>query len=562
VALVRRKASGTINIRMRQQEQKNRPQKQQHMAKTNESSTIIRRRTDVALGRNKTSTTVTHPNNNTIVPNEEENDNDVVNPYCEYDRSNSNQSYNSSSEFSQSGSRLTKNPYNMDSNDPIVVASLKQTIMTSSKTQDDAKYPYTSIALSPCRNYAVAACKDKIQMIRVSSNGLHLIKTIVAGQYLQVSTSTTNPSTPASLPSSSSSQIGTIMDSSLFTRIDTKPPVSTSSATMIHVDVNDVAWSNIPYPTSSWTDGTKDIDDDYNNNTYTSIDDNNDVLPHETESNYYHTTTTTATQHASDIATANSATSSHESSKIRKRRSSISKRKYSFSRQQSDHSRGSFIAAAGSNGVILVWNAENLLDLSSTPNPSDAVRKDSSTQQQQNQVSSSSSSLFATPDAILNQYGRDVNRLAWHPTKHGILLSASQDGTVRLWERRKMIPTNNNNSNSDVGMSGGSNEIVTSAPRGGMFSALFGNMRITNKQVVDVGPIPTKTLYQWHLRTIYEPKSEAVRDIKWSPHYEDGKKNLILLITCSIKKTLDVSSPTLTLYVLMKIWRVIQQSLH
>jgi WD40 repeat protein len=63
----------------------------------------------------------------------------------------------------------------------------------------------------------------------------------------------------------------------------------------------------------------------------------------------------------------------------------------------------SLVAVAGSNGVVVVWNARQAFLESSSP-------------------------MFASqqPEAILNQHTRAVNRLDWHPTRPGLLLTASQ----------------------------------------------------------------------------------------------------------------------------------------
>ena len=51
---------------------------------------------------------------------------------------------------------------------------------------------------------------------------------------------------------------------------------------------------------------------------------------------------------------------------------------------------------------------------------------------------STGASIGHQPEAVLVEHSRAVNRLAWHPTgrRPGLLLTASQDATVRLWERR------------------------------------------------------------------------------------------------------------------------------
>lgn len=66
----------------------------------------------------------------------------------------------------------------------------------------------------------------------------------------------------------------------------------------------------------------------------------------------------------------------------------------------------SIVAAAGSNGVVVVWSARR----------SFLAEGDGSASSMANQQ----------PEAILSQHSRAVNRLAWHPRRPGLLLSASQ----------------------------------------------------------------------------------------------------------------------------------------
>lgn len=124
------------------------------------------------------------------------------------------------------------------------------------------------------------------------------------------------------------------------------------------------------------------------------------------------------------------------------------------------------IAAAGSNGLIVVWNAENLLGGSNAP------------------------------EAVLSQHVRAVNRLDWHPTRPGLLLSASQDSKVLLWERIK----------TDA-------DPMDGKKAQNRFNRIFGGM---------AAQTATRRLFTWHCRATFEPKSEAVRDIKWSPYFDDG----------------------------------------
>lgn len=159
----------------------------------------------------------------------------------------------------------------------------------------------------------------------------------------------------------------------------------------------------------------------------------------------------------------------------------------------------SLIAAAGSNGVIVVWNASTLLegiDASSAGGKGRAVPV---------------TSVAAPPEAVLSQHVRAVNRLAWHPKRAGLLVSASQDATVLLWERRRVSEESTERSNRK--------QQDSSAAPG--LRLLFGGM------VSQSTPKPRS--YSWACRAKFEPKSEAVRDIRWSPFYDD----VFALVTCS-----------------------------
>lgn len=63
------------------------------------------------------------------------------------------------------------------------------------------------------------------------------------------------------------------------------------------------------------------------------------------------------------------------------------------------------VAAAGSNGIVVVWNSEVFF-------PDRSHGSSTLTKQQ--------------PEGILSQHTRAVNSLAWHPRRPGLLLTASQ----------------------------------------------------------------------------------------------------------------------------------------
>ena len=171
-------------------------------------------------------------------------------------------------------------------------------------------------------------------------------------------------------------------------------------------------------------------------------------------------------------------------------------------RKREDEKIDSIVAAAGSNGVVAVWSARQAFF-------SEGSGESSTLANQQ-------------PEAILSQHTRAVNKLAWHPNKPGLLLTASQvsfsyqthcrrpnnrstdrnshswfpiqDATAKLWERRAVTPKVDNESNAKL------------------------HFRFFNKIQSD-----NSRSYSWFCRGTFEPKSEAVRDIQWSKFQDDSK---------------------------------------
>eukprot|EP00536_Pseudo-nitzschia_multiseries_P002425 jgi/Psemu1/251619/estExt_Genewise1Plus.C_320062 len=92
------------------------------------------------------------------------------------------------------------------------------------------------------------------------------------------------------------------------------------------------------------------------------------------------------------------------------------------------------------------------------------------------------------PEAILNQHTRAVNGMAWHPTRPGLLLTASQDGSMKLWER---LPVTN-----------------AQPPEGGDDN--------NTKQTGDDDDDDDRK-YTWRCKATFSlGEQEAVRDIQWN----------------------------------------------
>ena len=140
----------------------------------------------------------------------------------------------------------------------------------------------------------------------------------------------------------------------------------------------------------------------------------------------------------------------------------------------------SIVAAAGSNGAVVVWSARLsfLVDVDG---------------------SSASSMANQQPEAVLSQHSRAVNRLAWHPRRPGLLLTASQDATVKLWIRQPAAVKKEQGTTK----------------------------KTQNKRSwfrFNTAPSLDDQSYSWNCRATFEAKSEAVRDVRWSPLLDDGKQ--------------------------------------
>jgi len=151
---------------------------------------------------------------------------------------------------------------------------------------------------------------------------------------------------------------------------------------------------------------------------------------------------------------------------------------------RTDREADSFLAAAGSNGVFVIWNARHAF-----------LERGAST------------TMGYPPDTVRSHSSRAVNRLAWHPTgKHpGHLLTASQDGTVKLWERKLAMPRTASDKSQDA-------QGVRS---------WFGKQE-RSRQASSSG-----RSYSWECTKTFNPKSEAIREVRWSPFHDNSKLRVL-----------------------------------
>ena len=181
----------------------------------------------------------------------------------------------------------------------------------------------------------------------------------------------------------------------------------------------------------------------------------------------------------------------------------------------------SVVAAAGSNGVIAAWSAHTLLsspDLSTSNNsnsgtgPSGLFYTRKHSAGDRSQVPSAAS--IGQPEATFLAHSRAVNRLAWHSSgrRPYLLLSASQDGTVKLWDRRAT-----SSSSSLPGGVGSGVSKTSTIPTNAKSWFGFGSTPTDNTQMKSV----LNRTATWHCVSTYAPKCEGVKDIAWNPFMDD-----------------------------------------
>jgi len=302
--------------------------------------------------------------------------------------------------------------------------------------------PYSSLSLSPCRNYAVTAGKDVLQVVRLRPTGLQTLKTVPAALYFQHAQQT--PRSDANKPQQPSSSKPhhslNLRDFAFGAAASATSPSTPSAGGLLTTTASTASTTNVVITDVAWS---------------STCDDNNNTI--------------------SGSDTPGGGKNEDPTTTI----------------------LSSLIAAAGSNGVIVVWSAATLLEGTAGITNNNVAA--------------------AAPEAVLSQHARAVNRLAWHPTVHGRLLSASQDSTVLLWERRRgpsssqqqqqQAPhTANPKFKAFFGLAG---------PGGiGAAGALGGSQKQQQQQ-------QQRASFQWICTATFSPKSDAVRDIRWSPFYDD-----------------------------------------
>ncbi|CAB9500416.1 GATOR complex protein WDR24 [Seminavis robusta] len=300
----------------------------------------------------------------------------------------------------------------------------KDPVVATLANRSGVVHPYSSVAMSANRKHAIVAGKDTLHLMEVSPRGLAPIRSMRINQHFQ--TPAQQDSMAKIYEDSSNKQrgsfvrdtFGSMVAANIHNNNTNRPAAPTNMSSAI---ITDVAWSK-PQPQK------------YNHRGET-VGSNAEMGPEDNHPD------------------SSSATNNPSGTKV----------------EEMD----SIVAAAGSNGVVVVWSARKAF-LSDGDGTSNAM-------------------VNQQPEAILSQHTRAVNRLAWHPKRPGLLLTASQDATVKLWVRRKLAKT------------------------GGAANS----QQLRSWFRFNAAPSPDEQSFSWQCRVTFEPKSEAVRDIRWSPIHDD-----------------------------------------
>ena len=342
-------------------------------------------------------------------------------------------------------------------------------------------HPYSSIALSPDRRHAVLACKDSIRLVSIEPSGLALIKSVLMAPHLSSKAASVGAGATAA---TTSSALNPNNKPSRFSLLSSPNPSENETSFMDAFGLGGGGRGIVGGGSgnSGGVGGGAPVGGGHHHN-----------------------------QHTSETVTVTDVAWSRE---------------YEGSY--------SLIAAAGSNGTIVVWNASSLLLGSPRANPSSQGGSSAPSSgrasggakgAQRGGLNSPSSShhhhqsMIVAPEAVLSQHSRAVNRLAWHP-KLSLLLSASQDSAVLLWERRRQTEEQETAAAAAADAEAIQQQQAMDDAHG--MNRWFGNKFLRGPSpVVSAAALPPRG-YSWQLQSRFEPKSEAVRDIQWSPFYDDG----------------------------------------
>ena len=175
------------------------------------------------------------------------------------------------------------------------------------------------------------------------------------------------------------------------------------------------------------------------------------------------------------------------------------------SKMNASQTEDTFIAVAGSNGLVVVWRERDILGRQMTQNTQYFTQHPFQPQAQKQQqrhsqysnlnfVRSNSTKIVGQPEVIIAEHSKAVNCIAWNQRRPGVFLTASQDGTVKLFEREETtidIASDENNTKS------------------------------WNPWFPKVSSPSTVKSYSWNYTANFKANHGAIKEIKWSPFHDD-----------------------------------------
>jgi len=320
---------------------------------------------------------------------------------------------------------------------PVVVAHLESDV------------PYSCVSSSPDGRLVIMGGKDTVRIVSLKPSGLKEVRSIRISQFFQAQRTSRN-------------QIGGSSDKNRKSVRDVFSAATAQNASpaMINVDVSDVAWSICQ---------TQDEDDQ-------SI-----KLP-----DHLSTPELSASRRngKGDLQDYGHDTKNDPFEAIFSMPGDL--------RMADD----SLIAAAGSNGTVLVWRACDLLrGLYANRNKQADVYKHFYGNFGAKPFDQSSSSI-GYPEAVLVEHSKAV-KVAWHPHLPNLLLTASLDGTAKLWER--------------------SEDVDTDSFRQPVESKWSWLGALSTSQFDDA----QERSFSWKCKQVFKPNCGGIREVKWSSFSDD-----------------------------------------
>ena len=360
--------------------------------------------------------------------------------------------------------------------------------MVVASLSDRPAHPYSSISLSPRGRYALLAGKGTIQLVSVGPEGLKTIRTLkIAHHFFNTSA--------AAASSPSAAAAGGMIDVRDAFRLAAETRASAVTAGVANMNMNQ-QYGNIVVTKVSWS-----------NNFYSStIRNNRPKMSSQRGGN--DNELDISTRSTSSTVEVYEVSSKHRRKSNRFPDSTDDDDGDSLLGEEMMKEDDSLVAAAGSNGVVLVWSAKKLLFSDSGMLPPSTTKGGFITSKNSSAAFLAQKQRTQQPEGILDQHTRAVNCMVWHPTKSGLLLTASQDGKIKLWERKLLARAEPKDEMGD--------KRTQEQQRSWLFGVGGGGQRDGGKDGNAMGDEDSRN-YAWGCRATYSlGEQDAAREISWN----------------------------------------------